>query len=180
MSTEKTEIPQFEGQKVFTYHKTVFLKDTNAEGNVYFARYFEWQGEAREDFFRHAVPDHMELLSSGTKLITVHSWIKHEHESYVFDEVIIGVRTTSLKKMSMELSFEFVNINTRKIIAIGGQKLAFADKNGNLISIPPSIRAGAETCLAEAYSEVWHMELVRKKISAQDLLDLASKNDNKK
>ena len=153
------------GGKEFLFSKTVFLTDTNAEGNSYFARYFEWQGMAREDYFRHAVPDHMEIMKSGTKLITVHSWIKFEHETYLFDEVLIKVQTVSLKKMSMELGFTYVNKQTEETIAIGGQKLAFADPSGALIPIPDSIRAGAEICLVPAGEEVWHMELVKRRIS---------------
>ena len=155
----------------FIFHKRAYLKDTNAEGNVYFARYFEWQGEAREDFFRQAVPDHMQLLQSGTKLITVHSWLKYEHEAYVFDEIDIKIQTVSLKKMSLELAFNYVNKNTNQLIAIGGQKLAFADKTGTLIPVPPSIRAGATTCLIEANSEAWHMELIKKRKAEHELLE---------
>ncbi len=158
-------------QKEFVFHKRAFLRDTNAEGNVYFAHYFEWQGEAREDFFRQAVPDHMELLQSGTKLITVHSWIKYEQEAFVFDEILIKIRTVSLRKMSMELSFTYLNKNTEKILAIGGQKLAFADREGNLIPIPPSIRAGAATCLVDPDSEVWHMEVVKRRRTERELLE---------
>ena len=144
------------------FQKRVFLTDTNAEGNVYFSRYFDWQGMAREDFFRSAVPDHLEILQAGTKLITVHAWIKYEHESHLFDEILIKVQTVSLKKMSMELGFTFVNQRSGQVIAIGGQKLAFADPTGKLILVPPSIRAGAATCLVEPNTEVWHMELIKK------------------
>ncbi len=155
----------------FVFRKRVYLTDTNAEGNVYFARYFDWQGQAREDFFRQAVPDHMEILRSGTKLITVHAWLKYEHESYVFDEISIHIRTTSLKKMSMEMEFAYVNEATGKIIAIGGQKLAFADATGNLIAVPTSIRAGAATCLIEPDTEVWHMELHKIRKAQHELIE---------
>lgn len=174
-----TQISQ-ENEKVFVFHKRVFLKDTNAEGNVYFSRYFEWQGEAREDFLRQAVPDHMQILQSGTKLITVHSWLKYEHESYLFDEIFIKIQTISLKKMSMELGFTYLNKSSGKTIAIGGQKLAFADREGKLIVIPPSIRAGAATCLLELGSEVWHMELIKKRITEHEheLLDAPPEDIN--
>lgn len=158
-------------QREFVFHKRVYLTDTNAEGNVYFARYFDWQGQAREDFFRQAVPDHMEILGSGTKLITVHAWLKYEHESHVFDEISIHIRTISLKKMSMELEFTYINDATGKIIAIGGQKLAFADASGNLIAIPASIRAGAATCLIEPETEAWHMELLKKRKTQHELIE---------
>ena len=167
-------------QRQFVFQKRTFLTDTNAEGNVYFARYFDWQGMAREDYFRHAVPDHMELMRTGTKLITVHAWIKYEHETHLFDEIVIKVRTTSLKRMTMELGFTYVNKQTAQVLAIGGQKLAFADRDGKLIPIPPSIRAGAATCLVEPGSEEWHMELTKRRASEQERLDSASKGSQEK
>ncbi len=160
-----------QSQREFVFRKRVYLTDTNAEGNVYFARYFDWQGQAREDFLRQAVPDHMEILRSGTKLITVHAWLKYEHESHVFDEISIHIRTISLKKMSMELEFTYINEATGKIIAIGGQKLAFADASGNLIVVPASIRAGAATGLIEPETEVWHMELHKKRKAQHELIE---------
>lgn len=155
--------------KTFDFYKRAYLKDTNAEGNVYFARYFEWQGEAREDFFRQAVPDHMAILQSGTKLITVHSWLKYEHETYLFDEIIIQIQTLSLKKLTMELGFTYLNKNNGKIIAVGGQKLGFSDSSGKLIPIPPSIRDGAATCLVEEGADILHMQLLKKKAEHRSL-----------
>lgn len=158
----------------FSFYKRVFLTDTNAEGNVYFARYFDWQGMAREDFFRQAVPDHMKVMASGTKLITVHAWIKYEQETKLFDEIVIKIRTVSLKKMSMELDFVYFNSRTKSIVAIGGQKLAFSDKDGKLIPIPPSIRAGASTCLVTPDSKVWDMTLIKKTRPKEELIEMLS------
>lgn len=155
------------GEHVFS--RRVYLSDTNAEGNTYFANYFEWQGMAREDFFRVAVPDHMELLRSGIKLITVSAWMKFERETHLFDEVSIKIRTVSLKKMSMELEFTFLSEKTHEIVALGGQKLAFADSEGHLVPIPSSIRAGAETCLIEAGTPAWHMEVVKRHPSGREM-----------
>lgn len=151
-------------EKAFLFSKTVFLCDTNAEGNVYFASYFEWQGMAREDYFRHAVPDHMEIMKSGTKLVTVNAWLKYEHETCLFDEILIKVQTLALEKMLMELGFTYINKRTEQVVAIGGQKLAFANQEGRLIPVPNSIRVGAATCLVPEGSEQWHMSLLKKRV----------------
>ena len=154
----------------FLFSKTVFLTDTNAEGNVYFARYFDWQGMAREDYFRKAVPEHMQLMRSGVKLITVHSWLKYEHEAHLFDEILIKIRTISLKKMSMELEFTYINKQTNQVLAYGGQKLAFAINSGELVPVPAPIRAGAATCLIGEEDEAWHMHLEKKHPCREELI----------
>lgn len=40
--------------QTFKHELTPFLKDSNAYGNIYFARYFEWQGICREMWFINA------------------------------------------------------------------------------------------------------------------------------
>ncbi len=140
-------------QQEFVFQKRVFLADTNAEGNVYFAHYFEWQGQAREEFFRENVPDHMEILRSGTRLITVNAWMTFKQSVYLFDEILVDVKTTRLKQMTLELVFIFTHKTSREIIAHGGQKLAFSDVNGTSIPIPPSIRENAKRFLVDSIPE---------------------------
>jgi hypothetical protein len=36
------------GSKTFVYDFSVYLKDSNAYGNNYFSKVFEWQGVCRE------------------------------------------------------------------------------------------------------------------------------------
>ena len=154
-------------QKQFVYNKRVFLKDTNAEGNVYFARFFEWQGEAREEFFRQNVPDHLQILQSGTRLITVNAWMTYKRSAFLFDEILVDIKTTHLKNMSLELFFTFINKATDEVIAHGGEKLAFSDPAGTAIPIPPSVRENATYFLNESSPELaeLHETMRRSKIA---------------
>src|SRR5437762_1629723 len=64
--------------RAFVFLKTVYLSDTNAFGNTYFAKYFEWQGMARESFFNRVLfPDQQAFLASGIKLITAEAEHKY-------------------------------------------------------------------------------------------------------
>ena len=40
-----------------------YLKDTNLYGNIYFARYFEWQGVVREAFLYECLNNQLNLLN---------------------------------------------------------------------------------------------------------------------
>jgi len=123
--------------KKFIFEKTVYLRDTNAEGNVYFANYFLWQGEAREEFFRMAIPEHQRLMEAGLRIITVEAAIEYKHESHLFDVIQIEVVPYNVKRMTFELAFKFLNKQTGQLIADGRQRIAFADvKRNTLVPIP--------------------------------------------
>lgn len=148
----------------FVFEKVVYLTDTNAEGNVYFARFFEWQGMAREEFLRQNVPDHMEILGSGVRLITANAWMTYQSECRLFDVVKIKINTASLKPASLELVFTFLKKGTDEPIGRGGERLTFASKDGQLIQIPKSIRENAERFLVNPAPEVAELGLRRNKI----------------
>ncbi|BCG03135.1 hypothetical protein PPGU19_077030 (plasmid) [Paraburkholderia sp. PGU19] len=53
-------------QKTFHHVIDIYLKDSNAFMNTYFARYFEWQGVCRERWFHECI--HNNLLAAGAPL----------------------------------------------------------------------------------------------------------------
>lgn len=130
-------------RKVFIFEKTVYLTDTNAEGNTYFSRYFDWQGMAREEFVRANVPGLISILQSGVKIITVEAYLHFIQETFLYDEILIDVKTSNIKKASLDLIFTYTSKKTNQLIAKGRQKLAFADATGKLIPIPEEIRKNA-------------------------------------
>ena len=148
----------------FVFQKIVYLTDTNAEGNTYFARYFDWQGMAREEFLRKNVPEHKAIAQYGIRIITTNAWMVYQSESVLFDEIEIEVNTANVKPMSLELVFTFTNKTSGKSLGRGGEKLAFASKEGELIPIPPPIQSNAQRFLIERAAEA--AEVVAKGRSA--------------
>lgn len=130
-------------RKVFIFEKTVYLTDTNAEGNTYFSRYFDWQGMAREEFVRINVPGLVAILQLGVKMITVEAYLHFIQETFLYDEILIDVKTSNIKKASLDLIFTYTSKKTNQLIAKGRQKLAFADATDKLIPIPEEIRKNA-------------------------------------
>lgn len=130
-------------RKVFIFEKTVYLTDTNAEGNTYFSRYFDWQGMAREEFVRTNVPGLVAILQLGVKMITVEAYLHFIQETFLYDEILIDVKTSNIKKASLDLIFTYTSKKTNQLVAKGRQKLAFADATGKLIPIPEEIRKNA-------------------------------------
>lgn len=81
--------------RAFVFYKTVYLSDTNAFGNTYFAKYIEWQGMARESFFeRFLVPMQYQeaFLKSGIKMITAEVEHKYLSETRFTDRIEIRLK----------------------------------------------------------------------------------------
>lgn len=124
----------------FTYEHTVYLKDTNAFGNTYFANYFVWQGMAREAFLKFLLGDPTPLMTSGIKMITVRAHTEYYHETICYDEVVIKAHSENMKRCSFDLIFNFYNKKTSQLIAKGYQTIAFSNSNGYLTKTPPPLQ----------------------------------------
>lgn len=129
-------------EKEFTLEKTVYLTDTNLYGNAYFARYFDWQGMAREEFFRQLIGDNNNFLKLGIKFVTLEASVKYHHEVTLFDIVIIKVRPANIKITTTDLIFTYLNKKTNQMIAEGKEKIGFVDSTGKIIPIPKELVEG--------------------------------------
>lgn len=127
-------------EKEFVFEKTVYLGNTNMFGNVYFSRYFDWQGEAREAFFNKTVPESLSIFKSGIKFVTIEASIKYNRETTVFDEILIKVRAENFKITTLDLIFTYINKKTGELIATGKQKIGFVDSNNKVIPIPEQLK----------------------------------------
>lgn len=125
--------------KAFSFKVTVYLKDTNAFGNTYFARYFDWQGMAREAFMKAVVQDPMMLIKSGVRLITVFAHTEYHHETVLYDTIVIKAHGENIKHVSFELVFNYFDKETSRVIAVGRQQITFASPTGHIIAVPEAI-----------------------------------------
>lgn len=151
--------------KKFKFQKTVYLADTNAFGNVYFARYFEWQGMAREAFFREVSGSYAEMLAEGVKYITIAASINYKKESLLFDDIQITVEPRRVSLTTVELIFTYINMTRKEVIAIGKQKIGFSTMVGEVIPIPKKLLEGAVKYLDE--NELKNLKKVMDKITSR-------------
>ncbi len=123
-----------------TFHHTIeiFLKDSNAYGNVYFARYFEWQGICRERWFqKHVCPD---MLQTRGVLITKAAHLDYVQETLPFQAVECRLNTYNIKQCSFNLLFQF-HVES-KLVARGYQQIAFADLSKKITRFPREVLDG--------------------------------------
>lgn len=140
ISKEKERVRQNKAKKNFVFRKRVYLSDTNMQGNVYFARIFEWQGETREEYLRVAVPDHEHLFKAGLRLLTVEAAAEYKGEAKLYDEIEVVMSVPWIKRASFQLSFNIMNAQTGQSLAVGKQTITCGNSEGKLIAIPQPIK----------------------------------------
>jgi len=119
----------------FVFRKRVYLKDVNIFGNVYFSKYFEWQGEAREEFFRKLIGKEKALISN-IKLVTLEASVRFIQEARLFDEIEIKIKVSGLTLTTVSLEFRY--ICRKRLLAEGKQKVGFLDIHTNKVLPIPS------------------------------------------
>ncbi|MEK6749886.1 MAG: thioesterase family protein [Pseudomonadota bacterium] len=117
-------ITQSRNEPVLTYqHELVaYLKESNAYGNIYFARYFEWQGICREMWFSECIfPNMFEIKGA---LVTKFAHNDYEQEIFPFQRIICLLNTANVRKTSFELLFRFYRRDNNQLVSKGTQKIA--------------------------------------------------------
>jgi acyl-CoA thioesterase FadM len=122
----------------FEYEFIVTMKDINSYGTVYFSRYFEWQGIAREHYLM-TVDDFQRILCDVI-MVTKFAWSDYKKQIFLFDEVVIRIQNRDIKKSSFEMIFTYLNRKTGEVYGVGGQTLVFKDNKGSILRIPEGIK----------------------------------------
>lgn len=121
--------------KTFRHTIEVYLKDSNATGNVYFARYFEWQGICREKWFFECIsPDMLQPLGV---FVTKEAQQKYIQETFAFQRIECEVNTFAVKQCSFSLLFRF--FVDGRLVSAGHQQIVFAQLNKKISRLPADV-----------------------------------------
>lgn len=124
---------------VYYYERTCYLTNTNHFQNCYFAEYFDFIGEAREDFFFYLVgPMFKDLEEAGVELSTVKTGISYIGGLTLFDSFRINVRIIKVQRIKVELQFEFVKSDGSQV-ADASMVICFK-QHGKPMPIPDFIK----------------------------------------
>lgn len=123
--------------RTFSHTFTIYLKDSNAYGNTYFARYFEWQGICRERwFFECIAPD---MLQSEGVFITKHASQDYVNETFPFQQISCELNAYDIRKCSFWLEFRF--FSSGQLVATGRQQIVFANHAKAISALPAHVIA---------------------------------------
>ncbi|MBV8633546.1 MAG: acyl-CoA thioesterase [Burkholderiaceae bacterium] len=121
--------------ETFRHRIEVYLKDSNATGNVYFARYFEWQGICREKWFFENIS--ADMLQPLGVFVTKEAQQKYIQETFAFQHIECEVNTFAVKQCSFSLLFRFfVGGN---LVSVGHQQIVFAGLDKKITRLPADI-----------------------------------------
>lgn len=115
--------------RLFSLRRRVTLGKTNALGGAYFAEFFAWTGEAREDLLAQVG------LPKGLTLHTSEASMKYFRELLPMEvfEIVVWPRVSRLS-----LSLRFFFVRAREVVAIGDQEICLKS-TGRLIPIPDGV-----------------------------------------
>ncbi|WP_229419030.1 acyl-CoA thioesterase [Pseudoduganella flava] len=123
---------QTDAELTFHHQLSIYLKDSNAYGNTYFARYFEWQGICREKWFYECIS--RDMLQQEGVFITKHAQQDYLHETFPFQEVTCEVNTYDVKRCSFWLEFRFYA--NGDLVSVGRQQIVFASHTKRIKALP--------------------------------------------
>lgn len=121
-------------ESTYTYELDVFMKDVNQQGDVYFARHFEWQGCLREAWIRdHVAP----LLGDAPiKMVTKEVTCIYDLPAKLGMRVLGKLKIIEVKNASAVMSLKFYNMETQQLISTGTQKVLLLGPDEKIIRIP--------------------------------------------
>lgn len=122
-----------------TYKHTfdIYLKDSNAYTNTYFARYFEWQGVCRERWFHQCISE--DMLQSQGVFITKRAHTEYVNETFPFQTVECELNSFDVRHCSFYLLFRFKVAG--QLVASGYQQIVFASLSKQIQRLPADVLA---------------------------------------
>ncbi|WCM18725.1 acyl-CoA thioesterase [Paraburkholderia bryophila] len=121
--------------KTFHHEIDIYLKDSNAFMNTYFARYFEWQGICRERWFFECVDSN--LLGANGSFVTKRAHQEYVQETFPFQRVDCYLNTVQVRHCSAYLLFRFYVGGTP--VSMGYQQILFTGPDKRIRRFPAGV-----------------------------------------
>lgn len=133
----------------YAIRKWVTFGDTNAMQNLYFATYFQLQGQVREEWLATCVPQVQESLQQGIVLSTKTAHMDYIKPFFTLEELECRMHFEALGLVRVKLVFEFYRPGKEQLHAKGWQLVVFKDANRRTCAIPENFLAAIKQYLWE-------------------------------
>ena len=112
----------------FEYRHLVTFQDTNLVGNVYFSKYFDWQGKCREALLLQHYPEIVEDLREGFGMATEFAHMEYHREAFLNDEILIRMYVPELSRNRIAFAFKFLRASDEVLLAEGRQAVIWVNR----------------------------------------------------
>jgi acyl-CoA thioesterase FadM len=117
------------------------LAHANLVGNIYYANYYEWQGQIRDRFFYELIPDYFHGIGERGELLALESRVDHLREAMPFDRLMLTLAVKELRTCSVVFHVDYFRQEpdgSRVKIAYGMHRAVWIRraKNGRAMAAP--------------------------------------------
>ncbi|CAK0764297.1 putative Acyl-CoA thioesterase [Azospirillaceae bacterium] len=133
----------------YDYSWTVTLGSTSAMENLYFAEYFRIQGIVREMWAVEHIDGLATILRGGLIMSTKEANCRYIKPFFLYDKAVCKMSFRKLRRVSVDVVFEFYNAELPDLYACGFQTLVFKDSNRKTCRMPEEFRPAIKKFLWE-------------------------------
>jgi enediyne polyketide synthase len=108
------------------------LAHANLVGNIYYANYYDWQGQIRDRFFYELIPDYFGGIGEKGELLALESRVDHLREAMPFDRILLTLAVKVLHTCSVVFHLDYFRLEpdgSRVKIATGMHRAVWTMRN---------------------------------------------------
>jgi enediyne polyketide synthase len=132
------------------------LAHANLVGNIYYANYYDWQGQIRDRFFYELIPDYFGGIGEKGELLALESRVDHLREAMPFDRVVLTLAVKELHTCSVVFHVDYFRLEpdgSRVKIATGMHRAVWTlrDEQGRPMAapFPDPVRAAFDAAIGK-------------------------------
>jgi acyl transferase domain-containing protein/NAD(P)-dependent dehydrogenase (short-subunit alcohol dehydrogenase family)/acyl-CoA thioesterase FadM len=133
------------------------LAHANLVGNIYYANYYEWQGQIRDRFFYELIPEYFQGIGEKGELLALESRVDHLREAMPFDRVVLTLGLKELRRCGATFHVDYFRQEpdgARVKIAYGLHRAVWVMRNGQgrpaATPFPDKVRAAFDAAIQRA------------------------------
>ncbi len=144
---------------LFEYLAETSLEDSNLVGNIYFANYYAWQGQARDRYFYKIIPEYFRGVGKNGELVCLETRVDHLREAMPFDRIVVTIALKEWRRFGATFSFEYFKLNsdaTRLKLGYGEHKAVWVTRDSHGQAVPVAFPEKVKKAFAAAVKNMEH------------------------
>ena len=136
------------------------LAHANLVGNIYYANYYDWQGQIRDRFLYELIPDYFGGIGEKGELLALESRVDHLREAMPFDRIRLTLAVKELRSCSVTFHVDYFRLEpdgSSVKIAYGFHRAVWVTRDGQnrpvATPFPDPMRLAFDTVIGKEVGE---------------------------